>query len=154
MSKVRDELARLYSKHGGLKPSVVVKEARDEKSPLHSSFEWDDAKAAHAHRLDRARTLIKTVHFIIKDGKEETLFHVPSITMQEEGHYEIASTLAKSPSRLERSRQEARNHLAAVQRYVEELQEIDKRNAPRYRKAQVAIRTADKEISAISRKKA
>jgi hypothetical protein len=56
------ELRRLASEHGGvLKPEVVVDAARDADSPLHSQFEWDDDKAAHAHRLWQARILIGRV---------------------------------------------------------------------------------------------
>lgn len=46
---------------GRLTPEAVVEDARDEESPLHASFEWDDAKAAADHRLNQARTLIRSV---------------------------------------------------------------------------------------------
>jgi hypothetical protein len=41
-----------------LRPERVVEAARNPKSPLHSSFEWDNRKAATAYRLEQARTLI------------------------------------------------------------------------------------------------
>lgn len=44
-----------------LTPSDVVADARGHNSPLHSFFEWDDAKGAEAHRLSQARGLIRCV---------------------------------------------------------------------------------------------
>lgn len=57
---MRDELERLHaaSKSGLLTAEAVVSAARDETSPLHSAFEWDDSQAAHQYRLHQARVLI------------------------------------------------------------------------------------------------
>lgn len=61
-SAIRNELERLARQYGGvLKPEAVVDAARDEQSPLHDSFEWDDSKAAQSHRLWQARQLISVV---------------------------------------------------------------------------------------------
>jgi hypothetical protein len=46
----REELAKL-KKRGKLSPSDVVEFARDEKTALHSCFEWDDSVAAREYRL-------------------------------------------------------------------------------------------------------
>lgn len=55
-------LTAIADRNGGrLTPELVVEAARDPASPLHSHFEWDDPKAAAAHRLDQARTLIRSV---------------------------------------------------------------------------------------------
>lgn len=50
---------------GRLMPADVVKAARDEDSPLHSSFEWDDTEAAQKYRLHQARALIRTVKLMV-----------------------------------------------------------------------------------------
>lgn len=49
---------------GRLTPETVLRDAKRKESPLHSSFEWDDKKAAHQHRLDTARELIRGVRLI------------------------------------------------------------------------------------------
>lgn len=41
-----------------LKAEQVVEAARPEDSPLHEYFDWDDAAAAHQHRLNQARRII------------------------------------------------------------------------------------------------
>lgn len=54
------ELQQIASENGGiLRPKDVVEYARDKKTALHSSFIWDDTKAAHEYRLYQARQLIR-----------------------------------------------------------------------------------------------
>lgn len=52
------ELQRLEKDYGRLTIDLVLEQARNPKSQLHVNFEWDDAKAAEAHRRDTARRLI------------------------------------------------------------------------------------------------
>lgn len=58
---ISELLINLHSTHGSLTPEMVVREASSSNSPLHGLFEWNDARAAHQHRLDTARTLIREV---------------------------------------------------------------------------------------------
>ncbi len=55
------ELNRIYTAAGSLTPAAVVADATPEGSPLHHHFEWDDATAAHAHRLTQAAALIRSI---------------------------------------------------------------------------------------------
>jgi hypothetical protein len=43
----------------------VLADARDPESPLHDCFEWDDAKAAAAYRIDQARVLIRSIEIVV-----------------------------------------------------------------------------------------
>jgi hypothetical protein len=54
---------------GRLTPKAVVEAARDEASPLHLHFEWDDAAAAEAYRRDQAREIIRVVRVEDDDGE-------------------------------------------------------------------------------------
>ena len=54
---------------GHLTPHATVKAARDPNSPLHRHFEWDDAAAAEAYRLDQAREIIRLIR--IEDDAQE-----------------------------------------------------------------------------------
>lgn len=66
-----EALKAIAARDGGrLLPEAVVEEARDEKSPLHGAFCWDDTKAAHLYRLDQAQRLIRKFHVTIKDAGE------------------------------------------------------------------------------------
>jgi hypothetical protein len=83
--KVLERLAR----EGDLSPERVVEEAESKDSPLHGLFEWDDEKAAHAHRLQQARSLIRSVR--IEFRVDEHVLHVPRFVhdpdRDEEGGY-------------------------------------------------------------------
>lgn len=63
------ELLRQQYK-GELTPEDVLKDASNPNSPLHSFFEWSDSAAAHQHRLQQARGLIRSVVAIyVRDDK-------------------------------------------------------------------------------------
>ena len=59
---VRKALA-ILERDGRVLPDDVVAAAREKGSPLHKYFEWDDAKAGHAFRLEQARQLIRSVEY-------------------------------------------------------------------------------------------
>jgi hypothetical protein len=54
------ELLRKQCK-GELTPRDVLDDAKNNNSPLHSFFEWDDGEAAEQYRLQQARGLIRSV---------------------------------------------------------------------------------------------
>lgn len=63
------ELDRINKKYGYLKPSLVVDEARDQNSPIHDLFEWNNSKAAEKYRQQQASNIICSVR-IVDDGRE------------------------------------------------------------------------------------
>lgn len=59
---IGEALQRIADKDNGrLTPGAVVDAATPKSHPLHNHFEWDDATAASAFRLDQARALIRLV---------------------------------------------------------------------------------------------
>lgn len=75
------ELLRKEAK-GELTPEDVVKDARNDNSPLHSFFEWDDGEAAEKFRLQQARGLIRAVVAVyVSDDKpavrQKAYVHIP-----------------------------------------------------------------------------
>ena len=60
-----DRVRSLADAEGRITPDVVVEDARDKKSPLHSLFEWDKGKAAMAHWIDQARVVIGAVRIAV-----------------------------------------------------------------------------------------
>jgi hypothetical protein len=65
---IEARLVELTDKGNGiLTPEAVVKDAANKRSPLHARiFRESDQDAAHAHRLELARQLIRTVMVNIK----------------------------------------------------------------------------------------
>lgn len=56
-----ERLGQIKKQNGEITPRAVVDDAASPKSPLHPCFEWDDDKAADAHRLWQARKLIGSI---------------------------------------------------------------------------------------------
>lgn len=52
---------------GSLTPEALVDASRPEDAPLHSEFEWDDAKAAEEWRKQTGRVMIGSVVYIQED---------------------------------------------------------------------------------------
>lgn len=66
---VIQELRVLVEKNDGLiRAADVVEAARDENSPLHNKFDWDDTEAAEKYRLMQARMLLSICIQYIDSG--------------------------------------------------------------------------------------
>lgn len=108
--KIKAALEQIAAANGGtLRPADVVNAARDPAHPLHERFQWDDAKAAEAHRLDQARSLIKSVKVEITTTTRRiravAYVHDPALPRGEAGYTHVARV---------RSQEElAREHVAA-----------------------------------------
>lgn len=59
--KLHELFVTIRKRRRKLTPAIVVDEASAEDHPLHNEFDWDDASAAHKHRLDHAARLIRFV---------------------------------------------------------------------------------------------
>lgn len=99
MKAIRERLADLELQGGGrLTPNAVLEDAKDPDSPLHDSFEWDDEKAAHAHRIEQARALITSVRVVQRTDKTavRAVFYVrdPSAENDEQGY--VSTTTLRS----------------------------------------------------------
>jgi hypothetical protein len=57
--------------NGLLHPQAIVEAAKPARSPLHRLFEWDDAVAGAAYRVDQARAVVQSlqVEIVTKDGE-------------------------------------------------------------------------------------
>lgn len=56
-----ERLHRIRTQNGELTPRLVVDDAANANSPLHPCFEWNDERAADAHRLWQARRLMGSI---------------------------------------------------------------------------------------------
>lgn len=66
---VGERLEAIRAKKGTLTPDLVLGDAKNIRSPLHEYFEWDDSKAAHQHRVEQARYLIRSVTVVYEAGE-------------------------------------------------------------------------------------
>jgi hypothetical protein len=68
-----EALAKITETNGGyLEPDDVVQAAKADSHPLHPHFEWDDSVAAHAYRLDQARSIIRIVRVLDDEAADGT----------------------------------------------------------------------------------
>jgi hypothetical protein len=101
VSTVAAELEEIYSRHGGLRPDVVVAwAAKHPESAIHSRLTWDDTKAGQLYRLWQARELITEVEIIYPDGKERQLYVSPMITRRKEGYVPLPLVLSRKSLRI------------------------------------------------------
>ena len=64
-------LDRIRANNGGdLTPPMVLEDARNPRSPLHSAFDWSDGEAAEKWRLHQARHLIIVVRVTYEESPE------------------------------------------------------------------------------------
>ena len=73
-SAVSSEIDKLAKKNrGSITPTIIVEAARDEESPLHQIFDWDDEVAAEQWRLHSARHMLNhlVVRVAMSDGTNE-----------------------------------------------------------------------------------
>lgn len=58
---------------GPISPQMVLDRARDESSPLHDCFEWNDTIAAEKFRMVQARVLLRLVVPVYANSNFETI---------------------------------------------------------------------------------
>lgn len=144
--KLAERLATIANEHDGrLTPDAVVEDARDAASPIHKYFEWDDSKAAHQHRLDTARSLIRSVEVKVttfrRDAPVRAYVRDPEAAANKQGYVPIATaktdidfrkeTLSMELKRAGWTLERARSHaeffglVPQVERLVASLKEIE-----------------------------
>ena len=87
---VGEILTGMVDINGGLDAHVVLDHAKDEASPLHKFFTWDDSLAAEAFRLGEAGRLIRSVRVVIQRSPEQIPLEVRAfvrIAQEKKGHY-------------------------------------------------------------------
>lgn len=104
-SQVEKELQALADESGELTPDLVLEAARDETSPLHSHFEWDDTEAAEQWRKEQARRLIRSVTIVYREAtdqeRQRTTRKYVSVRQPEGRHvYREAEQVARDPDQL------------------------------------------------------
>ena len=66
-------LRDIEQRDGTVHPIAVVEAARAKRSPIHDQFEWDDTRAAHEHRLEQARVMVRCLVYVeIIEEKEKS----------------------------------------------------------------------------------
>lgn len=81
---------------GVLRPSAVVEDARDENSPLHRLFCWDEAVLVQQALMERAREVIRSYAVRVEVRSTRQTYEVPSYVRdpdrraREDGYVSVA----------------------------------------------------------------
>lgn len=126
----QQELARILERDGGIRPSVVVEEARPKRAKLHDEFEWNNEKAAEEYRLSQARRLIRVTQIVMPTGERQPLIHVrpvqvdgpTAVEQQREGVYKPAAVVASCEVEYEAALDELRGQVRAIEKTIKELE--------------------------------
>lgn len=65
------ELEKIEEEHGEVNPSLFLESSRDEKSPTHMMFEWNDRVASEKYRLYQSGNIIRNLRIeYVRDESE------------------------------------------------------------------------------------
>ncbi len=151
------ELERIREARG-LTAEAVVEESRPKEATLHSAFEWNDRKAAHEHRLQQARQVIRCVQVVMPDQQPASVYvHVQQPTEgaaadSRAGRYEPVEVVVQSPDLFALALSELQAKVRAAVESVHELERAAKgsTDADRLAKVTLAVKALETAASAIS----
>lgn len=106
----------------GLTAQTLLDANRPKDAPLHREFEWDDAAAAEAYRLDQARYILRSLVIVPSEDKpKETVRAIFTIG---EGRYESIRTILATPEKKSALLVVALRELEAFKRKYATLEEL------------------------------
>lgn len=91
--KVGEQLESIRLERGHLTPEMVLRSAKNRRSPLHGAFTWDDGEAAAAWRLNEARYLLRCIVMVRDDAPDKEPIRAFIVVRDEEGEQEYTSTV-------------------------------------------------------------
>lgn len=141
------ELERLMDENeGNLTPDLVLTTARDEDSPLHKHFEWDDTEAAIQWRKHQARHLIQSYHLHIVDAQgERRIRYYANVIVEDQNVYKRVEEVIRVDELREQRRLKllreltrVRGELATFEAFGPALEKVDEAIAALNQKAATA----------------
>lgn len=124
---IRAELERLKA-DGVIRPADVVDAARDEKSPLHSLFNWDDSEAAHQYRLLQARNVLR-VYVVVEEASGSNVRAFVSLTSdrnKEGGGYRALADVLTDDALRDQMLRDALTQLQNMRKKYSQIQQLSK----------------------------
>lgn len=118
---------------GHVTPDAVVKKAAAKRNPLHGDFEWDDATAAHEHRKDTARCMLRSFVVVrgeLKTERPQRVYEVtkdkgnPQTNQRPKSTYTSMEDIMKDPDTRAELLGRALRELIAIRNRYRDLQEL------------------------------
>lgn len=118
------ELCAELESQGRLTPHEVVEASRPDDAPLHSAFEWDDAKAAEKYRETQASYIIRSVEVVPEGASKPTRAFVSLVINENEREYHEINKVLRIRSERELLLEEAKRELMAFKNKYAVLEEL------------------------------
>lgn len=115
-----NELQRIYERDGVIEPETVVEESKSPSAPLHSCFEWNDAKAAHKYRITQAQGIIRAIVAVDETEKQPETRAFVSV----QSEYHPVSVVIQNPGKRDVLLKNALNELHWFEKKYNSLQEL------------------------------
>lgn len=132
VEKAYKECERIRKENdGNLSPEIVLERAADATNVLHPIFEWDDAKAADAHRKRQASGLLRSFEITYKEAPEtprrayEIHIRKPSGDGERQTLYTTTEEVMANPDSRNRLLSEAIRQLIEFRRRYKGLAELE-----------------------------
>lgn len=117
------KVLELASPTSEITPRSLWESARDEDHPLHSEFEWDDAKAADSYRDEQARRLLRlrvTVTYEDRIIRAPICVRTPEAPAGEAGYTRLVKVLDDK----EKARRVFVEEIARARRAIDRAREV------------------------------
>lgn len=109
-----------------LKPADLVEAAsKDESSVIHTCFEWNDSVAAHEHRLQTARKLLRDIQIVVNEAEPPRHLNVNVVLPKTNG----SQTEQRAYVPLDVAINDAALYRQLLERALRELEQAEKRYA-------------------------
>lgn len=117
-----EELQRIYQEKGGLNPSDIVEESRNDSAPLHPCFEWDDEIAAEKYRQTQAQMIVRSIVTVQEKPNREPVETRAFVSIQQE--YKPIEVVTNSEEQMQELLRTALAELMAFRRKYSILSEL------------------------------
>jgi hypothetical protein len=144
-----EALEKIRTRFGKIETERVVSQAGDPRSVLHPAFEWNDAVAAHQHRLNEARHLVRaiTVQETEDDPAEPAFVHV---RVDHKGYYQATRVVVKNPDEWDIVRTSALAMLDQAKVHLSTLMQIAEESRTKKAKVKRAQKKIDEAVGELS----
>lgn len=124
--RIKKELDKIKAANGGsLPPQAIVDFARDEKTALHSQFDWEDSDAARKWRLEQARRVVQIHVTVTEEGSAPVRAFISLSTDRREGRgYRALEDVLSDEAFTKQMLEDALSELNATRRKYKELKAL------------------------------
>ncbi len=126
--QVGEYLEQIEREEGAINPAILVDKSRDQQSPTHECFEWNDSIAAEEYRVVQAREVMRFI-VTVAEAEEEprevrAFYSVADKTEPSQTFYISRDKALADEEYREYILNQARNELESFRRKYEHLAEL------------------------------